>query len=176
MKISKSIIIYYIIIGTIFCTDIFFLSPIIEENYDYRDISDFKNNSWKYLLIISFIGFTIYALKKGTLNKKYLLNNLFIIIFIGFFGKGIIDNLLLYLNLKVGKTEYSKQYVVFRDDEKKIFSLYDHEGNFRIFEEELTQIDYSRTTKKQKSIYTFKNKDTLNIDYKIGILGVKYLE
>jgi hypothetical protein len=179
MKVSKSRIVTFIIIGIIFSIEIFILEPVIKENYYYRDISNFEEKSWKYSIILALIlnvAFTVYAYKTNALNRSFFLNNLIGVLIFAFFTKVISDNILLYLNMKTNKNRYTKSYVIRRDDSKKLLLIYDNRNQIIFSEEQLKKIESFRIKRKLKSLYLLQNNDTLNIHYKIGILNVKYLD
>jgi hypothetical protein len=179
MKISKYRLLAYLIFGMIVSLDIFVLNPILKENYFRDDISEFEENSWKYSIVISlilFITFTLFALKKNRLNKSFIVYNLMAVSLIAVFGKGLIDDALLYVNLKIDVKKYSKQYVVLRHDPNKVFHIYDNKNEFIVFEEQLKKIDSTRIKRNLTSVYNLQNNDTLNVDYKVGLLNVKFLK
>lgn len=59
MKLSKTNVILYFIIGSVLCFQLFVMNPIIKEIYNYNDISNFEKNSWKYSFILQFLVFMI---------------------------------------------------------------------------------------------------------------------
>ncbi|MCL9810129.1 hypothetical protein [Flavobacterium luminosum] len=179
MRISKKKLIVYLIVTILICFNLFVLKPILKKNYFSEDILDFERNSWKYTIGISLvllIAFTVYAFKKNILNLKFIIYNFIVVFVFSFFGKASIDHALLYANLKIETKKYTKSYVVIRYAPNKVFHIYDNKSEFIVFEEQLKKIDSIRIKKKLKSLYNLKNNDTLNVDYKTGILNVKFLK
>jgi hypothetical protein len=178
MKVSKSRLLTYLALGVIVTLNIFVLNPILKENYFRDDIFDFEENSWKYSIVIClvlFLIFTFFAFKKNQLNKKFLFHNLITVSLIAVFGKGLIDDALLYVNLKINVEKYTKSYVVKRYDLNKVFHIYDNKNEFIVFDEQLKKIDSLRMKRNLKSLYLLQNDDTLNVEYKKGLLNVKFL-
>ena len=118
----------------------------------------------------------VYAIKKKLLSRNFLINCSLIFVLITYCSKGLIDDLLLYLNTKINVENYTKNYVVLRYDPDKVFHIYDKKNEFIVFDEQLKKIDSIRMKKNLKSLYKLQNNDTLNIEYKVGLLKVKYLE
>lgn len=179
MKISKYKLSAYLIVGIIISLNLFVIKPILKDNYFTDDVFDFKRNSWKYTIGISliiFVVFTIFAFKKNKLNRNFIIFNLMSITLITFFGKGIIDGALLYANLKIKTEKYTKTYIVLRHDLNKVFHIYDNKTEFIVSDEQLKKIDAIRINNSLKSLYNLQNNDTLNINYKRGLLNVKFLK
>lgn len=179
MKISKYRLSAYLIVGFILSLNLFILKPILKDTYYTDDIFAFERNSWKYTIGISliiFVVFTFFALKKNKSNKNFMIVNLMSIPLIALFGKGIIDDALLYANLKIKTEKYTKSYVVLRQDLNKVFHIYDNQKEFIVSDEQLKKIDSIRIKNGLESLYRLQNNDTLNINYKRGLLNVKFLK
>lgn len=179
MKISKSKVISFIVIGIIISIQIFFLAPYLKKIYFYDDVRNFEKNSWKYSLVLSsliIIFMIVYAVKRKLLSRNFLINCSMFFVLFNFFSKGLTDDLLLYFNSKINVENYTKNYVVLRYDPNIVFHIYDKKNEFIVFDEQLKKIDSIRLKKNLKSLYKLQNNDTLNIEYKVGILKVKYLE
>lgn len=179
MKISKSKVITFIAIGIIISLQFFFFAPFLKQIYFYDDVRNFEKNSWKYSFVLSsliIIFMIVYAIKKKLLSRNFLINCSLIFVLITYCSKGLIDDLLLYLNTKINVENYTKNYVVLRYDPNKVFHIYDKKNEFIVFDEQLKKIDSIRIKKNLKSLYKLQNNDTLNIEYKVGLLKVKYLE
>ena len=179
MKLSKYKVILLLTIVVIFSFKIFFLSPHIKEIYFSDDVRNFEKNSWKYSFILASIIITIlifYGVKRKLENRKLFIYCMLLFYLITFSSKGLTDNLLLYFNSKIKVENYTKNYVVLRHDPNKVFHIYDKKNEFITFDNQLSKINSIRLKRNLKSLYSLKNKDTLNIEYKIGFLKVKYLE
>jgi hypothetical protein len=175
MRISREKLIAYLLIAILISVNLFVLKPILKENYFSDDIFDFEKNSWKYTIGISlvlFIAFTVYAFKKNILNLNFIIYNFIVVSLFALFGKALIDDALLYANLKIETKKYTKSYVVLRYDPNKVFHIYDKKSEFIVYEEQLKKIDSIRLKKRLKSLYSLQNNDTLNVDYKTGLLNV----
>ena len=179
MRISRKKLIVYLIVGILISVDFFILKPILKENYFSDDIFDFEKNSWKYTIGISLFLFAlsvVYAFKKNILNLNFIIYNFIVVSLFAFFGKALIDDALLYANLKIETKKYIKSYVVLRYDPNKVFHIYDNKSEFIVVEEQLKKIDSIRIRKRLKSLYRLQNNDTLNVDYKTGLLNIKFLK
>ena len=179
MKISKYRLVTYLVFIAIFCSHIFVLGPYIKEKYFHPDVHDFKEVSWKYSLQISFIVlilFFVYGYRKKIISIRYTFSILIVATLFGFFFKSITDDFLLFLNSKFNIECQTKVYHVVSDKTNKIFHIYEDRNEFITSSEELNKIDSLRILKKHPSIYKLQNGDTLNVQYKIGLFKVKFLE
>ncbi len=169
----------YLIIGIIVALQVFYLDPYVKGKYFYSDIDAFKKESCKYSFVlpsILFIIFLIIGLKKNVINKTFFFSIFVVFLFVVISSKRLTDNVLLYFNSKTKAEKISKNYVVLRNDENKVFHIYDNKKEFILSEDLLNKIDSIRLKRKLKSLYKLRNNDTLKIEYKIGFLNVKYLE
>lgn len=179
MKLSKTNVILYFIIGSLLCFQLFVMNPIIKEIYNYNDISNFEKNSWKYSFILQFFVFmisVIYSIKTKKINRYFIISRIILLFIMSFIFKDLTDDLLLYLNSKVKVEKHIKEYIVLRYDPNKVFHIYDKKNEFIVLDEQLKKIDSIRMKKNLKSLFKLHNNDTLNIEYKVGILNVKYIE
>lgn len=179
MKLSKSTIIAYFVIGVLIILQFFFLDPYIKEKYFYIDVAAFKNESWSYSFIlpsILVVIFIIIGFKRKIINRTFLFATSVLFLFSVFFSKRLTDDILLYFNSKIKIEKISKNYVVLRNDENKVFHIYDKKSEFISFDDQLNRIDSLRIKRNLKSLYKLENNDTLQVHYKIGFLKVKYLE
>lgn len=179
MKLSKSTLVQYLIIGALIILQFFFLDPYIKEKYFYSDVDAFKNESWVYSFILPSIFAVIIIVigfKRKILNRTFLFGTSILFLFIAFFSKRLTDDILLYFNSKIKVEEINKDYVVLRNDENKVFHIYDKKSEFISFDDQLNKIDSLRIKSNLKSLYKLENYDTLQVHYKIGFLKVKYLE
>ena len=179
MKLSKSKVISFLIIIALFSFKIFFLNPFLKRIYFSDDIRNFEKNSWKYSLVlpsILLIIAIIFAIKRKLADRKFFINCIIVFLLITVFSKRLTDDLLLYFNSKINVENYTKNYIVLRYDPNKVFHIYDKKNEFIVFDEQLKKIDSVRLKRNLKSLYNLQNKDTLNVEYKVGMLKVKYLE
>ncbi|NHM04764.1 hypothetical protein [Flavobacterium celericrescens] len=179
MKISKNRIVAYIVLIAIFCTHIFILRPYIKEKYFDIDIRNFKEISWKYSLLflsVLLISFLIYGYRKKIISVGYTFTMLLVVALFGFLFKSITDDFLLFLNSKINLENHTKGYHVVTDSSNKVFHIYENKNEFITSPEHLNKIDSLRILKKYPSLYKFKNGDTLNVEYKLGLFNVKFLE
>lgn len=179
MKLSKSRILFYLIVIVIFLFDLMILKPIVDEKYFYYDIDNFKDSSWNYsviLFVILFLSFIIYISKKSLLTKVNFFYGLFLIGLLAFSLKGLNDNLLLYLNTKIDSKKTLKTFSVIRYDPNKVFHIYDNKNEFIVFQGNLRKIDSLRKVRKLKSLFLLQNKDTIKVPFKEGFLNIKYLD
>lgn len=179
MKLSKSTLITYFIIGILILAQFFFLSPYVKGKYSYNDIQLFKKESWLYSFILPFLLFLfliIIGWRKKMIVKTYGLYFFILFIFVSFYSKRLTDDILLYFNTKIKVEKISKDYIVSRNDENKVFHLYDNKSEFILSNELLNKIDSLRFKRNLKSLYQLKNNDIIKVEYEIGFLKVKYLE
>ena len=182
MKVKRSkfkVILVLLTIGVLTSFRIFVIAPLIDEIYFSDDVSNFEESSWKYSFILASIIVTIllfYAVKRKLEKRKLFIYSIVLFFLITFSFKRSTDGLLLYFNSKIKVEKYTKNYVVIRYDPNKVFHIYDRNTEFITFDDQLSKINAIRLKRKLKSLYSLQNKDTLNIEYKIGFLKVKYLE
>ncbi|MFH6948688.1 hypothetical protein ACHRV6_09370 [Flavobacterium sp. FlaQc-51] len=89
--------------------------------------------------------------------------------------KNFTDNFLLYINKKISHKSILIVYKVIENKENEVFELYDYK-NFITYKEELDKINNQRINNNLKSVYDYKNNDTLQVSFNYGFLKVKYLE
>lgn len=178
MKLSKSKIIIFTLIVSLYTLQFFVYNTNSKKLYFLEDIHNFKETSWKYSFILPlliFIPISIYALRKKMINKRSIFYGILMFFVSCFFFKNLTDNLLLYLNTKINIENYTKNYVVVRHDQNKVFHIYDNKNQFISFSNELNKINTIRLKKNLKSLFKLQYKDTLNVNYKVGFLKVKFL-
>lgn len=179
MKISKYRIVTYLVFITIFCTHIFLLNPFINEKYFDIDVRNFKDVSWKFSLLLPIallIFFLVYGYKKKIISIGYTFSILLLATLFGFFFKSITDDFLLFLNSKINIESHTKVYHVVSDNTNKIFHIYENRNEFITSPEQLNKIDSLRILKNNPSLYKLQNGDTLNVEFKLGLFNVKFLE
>lgn len=179
MKLSKSNLIVFLVVGILVVLQIFFLHPYIKGKYFYSDIDAFKKESWKYSFILPsmlFVIVIILGFKNNMLNKTFLFSTFGLFLFVVFYSKRLTDDVLLCLNSQIKVEKFSKYYIVLRNDQNKVFHVYDNKNEFVFSEEFLNKIDSLRLKRNLKSLYTMQNNDTIRVTYKIGFLTLKFLE
>lgn len=177
-KISKTQIISFIIFIIIFSIYDFVLKPIIRERYLYADLENFENGSWKYTIII-FIILLIIMLFAIIKSKIKDLSNLPIVIlvlggvcFIGL--RHPINDLLLFVNIQTGKEKITRKYEVVNHKEQSVFWLDANENSIHD-NNDLDKVNKYRVEKNLKSVFEMKNKDTIVVLFKRGIMDINYL-
>jgi hypothetical protein len=179
MKISKYRLVTFSVFIAIFCYHIFVLGPYIKEKYFHSDVRNFKEVSWKFSLLISFIVlilFFVYGYRKKIISIRYTFSIVIIATLFGFFFKSITDDFLLFLNSKCNIVSQTKVYHIVSDKTNGIFHIHEDKNEFITSLEQLNKIDSLRILKKYPTIYKLQNGDTLNVQYKIGLFKVKFLE
>ena len=178
-KLSNASLTLYLIVGIVVILQVFLLDPYIKEKYFFSDIDAFKKESWKYsfvLLSILFIIFLIIGLRKKVIDKTFFFSTFVLFLVVAISSKRLTDNVLLYFNSKTKAEKIIKDYIVLRNDENKVFHIYDNKNEFILSEELLRKIDSLRFKRNLKSLYKLQNNDTIKVEYKIGLLDVKYFE
>ncbi|MCC4920925.1 hypothetical protein [Flavobacterium chungbukense] len=151
-----------------------------KSKYLRTDIYAFKEDSWKFLIIISLLLLLIIAFYFFYfLKKKIRIGNLLVIILYAFmipyFLKTYIDNFLLYINTKFAHEVAVVEYNIIENEKNKVYELYDGK-NFIDEKEELNKINNHIINEKYNSVYKYKNKDVIKVEFTNGFLNVKYLE
>lgn len=178
MKLSKPKNIIFTLIVFLYVLQFFVYNTNSKKLYFPEDIHNFKETSWKYSFILPlliFIPISIYVVRKKMINKRFIFYGILMFFVNCFFFKNLTDNLLLYLNTKINVENYTKNYIVVRHDQNKVFHIYDNKNEFISFSNELSKINIIRLKNNVKSLYELQYKDTLNVNYKVGFLKVKFL-
>ena len=158
----------------------FFLKPFIEDLYLSEDIRNFKAYSWRYTvsIFIIFSGIVIFLTRKNIKAVYIPLMLLMLIIFgIGFYFSlhSFIDNVLLLVNSKTPKSEIIKSYEIINHTEQKIFWLHSVDSIHIYDNNDLEKINNYRISKGLKSIYHYRNNDTIKMKFQNGWFDVNYL-
>jgi len=179
MKKTRTFTIVNIVLWGIFILLGFYFKSA-KSKYLRTDIYAFKQDSWKFLIIISLLllliitFYFIYFLK-----KKIRIGNLLVIMLYAFmipyFLKTYIDNFLLYINTKFVHEVAVVEYTIIENKENEVYELYDGK-KFIDEKEELDKISNHIINSKYKSIREYKNKDVIKVEFTNGLLNVKYLE
>ena len=168
-----------LVLAAIIGYKILYLNPFLKGLYSSEDMRNFKQTSWKYSLLLSSLLLLIIIMigvRKKLITRKFFLNCILIFFLFTVFTKGLNDDILLYFNSKINIENYCKNYVVIRSDPNKVFHIYDKKNEFIDSDQLFEKINSKRLSRNLKSLYNLQNNDTLNIDYKIGFLNVKFLE
>jgi hypothetical protein len=179
-KISRFKVFSFMFLAALFLLNIFYLDPIIKSKYLDSEIRVFKNNSWKYSIIFSiiilffFIRYN-YKIHKGKL--KIWNTSLFVLVsfFLSYLLKNVTDDLLLYINTIANSKDVVVVYKVIENKENKVFDLYNNK-DFITLRDELHKINNYRIKSKNKSVYEYKNRDTIHVKFNRGIIGVNYIK
>jgi hypothetical protein len=177
-KISKSQIIFFIILIAFFSIYDFVLKPIIRERYLYSDLKNFEDSSWKYTIItftILLISILFVILKSKT---KDLSNLPIVILVLGlscFMGlHHPINYILLFVNTQTEKEKITRKYEVVNHKEHSIFWLSADKNPIQD-NQDLDKMNTFRLKKNLTSVFELKNNDTVIIPFKRGIMDVNYL-
>lgn len=160
--------------------NVFYFKPIISDKYLLADVLTFKSESWKYSLVVFFV-IVILVLGYGykTYKEKLKFFNICLLVvlslFLSYLLKNITDNFLLFLNSKLEAKEVVVVYKVIENKENKVFSLYDNK-NFINSENQLNKINKYRNDNKIKSVFEYKNNDTIHVSFNKGLFGVNFMK
>lgn len=157
--------------------DIFYLRGYLSDNYSTNDISNFRDKVEEVLFVLAILGsifWVIYCLKTQKRSLKILFAGIIVSFLTTFWAENIISDYLLYLNTKIKVENHLENYSVIKTEDNFLRVFLFNEKEIITFSEELKKIDKRRHQKGQTSIYEMK--DTIHIPYKMGFLGVKFLE
>jgi hypothetical protein len=179
-KISRFSVLSFIFWSSLMLINFFYFQPFVDNTYFHSDVLFFKNDSWKYSIIVFIlilIVFVVYGFKTNMI--KIRIWNFALLALISFFLSSLLknftDNFLLYINKKISHKSILIVYKVIENKENEVFELYDYK-NFITYKEELDKINNQRINNNLKSVYDYKNNDTLQVSFNYGFLKVKYLE
>lgn len=178
-KINYYQIIPYLITTLVILLNVLVLKPYVNLYYYDRQVIEFKKSSWFFTIVLALLllfALIIYAYKKRKLNKPFLLNSLFIAVLFAFFVKIWLDDTLLYINTKFDNGTIVKSYNVRKFEDLDTPLFYDNKKEILFSTDQLEKIEATRKMKKLKSIYSLKDKDTININFKTGFLTINFLE
>ena len=173
----------YLLFALVFILLNFYLQPLIKKEYLPKEIERFNENvSWKiYLLICSSLLLFIVIFKAKTLHSKgeAVLGFLFLCIFTFVISTKLITNTSLYIN-QLSITGKEKE-VLTVNLENFNGKKYAHLSGNKIFiddsnEEYLEKIDEIRNKNGLKPLNEIGNRDTINVVFKKGLFGFKYLK
>lgn len=178
-KISRVQIIFIICFIILYLLQSFILDPIIKEKYLSEDLKHFKTYSWKYTVSIFIV---IAAIIIFRIRKSFKTNQIpviiLVLIFLGisfyFAVHSLIDNTILYINSITEGPKIVKTYKVINHKEDKTFWL--HNNGAVQDEKDLEKINKSRIRKNLKSIFEYRNNDTVKVNFNKGLININYLE
>ncbi|WP_261512452.1 hypothetical protein [Chryseobacterium paludis] len=177
-NISKSQIIFFIILITFFSVYSFILKPIIRERYLYADLKNFEDGSWKYTIITFFILLIIILFAIIKSKTKDLSNLPIVILVLGlswFMGlHHPINYILLFVNIQTGKEKITRKYEVVNHKEHQVFWLHADKNSIHD-DQDFDKVNTYRVKKNLKSVFELKNNDTIIVNFKKGIMDVNYL-
>lgn len=178
-KFSKRNVIFILCFIIIFTLQDFVLKPIIKEKYLYDDLKSFEIYSWKYTLSIFLIIATIiiFKIKKSLKLDQIPVIILALIIFGSSFYFGVhnlIDNSILYINSITEGSRIVKTYHVVSYKENKTFWLNNTQSIHDT--DDLEKINKTKIRNGLKSIFEYKNNDTVKITFNKGLINVNYLK
>lgn len=170
-------IIFLLIWSIFFGLYLFYIEPMIKEIYLKDDLKIFEAQYyWRIYFLIWALVFILLILFKVRFSIK-LIGTLFLC-FICFYliFQNIIVNYALYINQLHKSNTERKVYKLYNDKKYLQFFLDDEKNNNLIYKEDISKINVVRKQKGLKEIQNLKNHDSVFVDYKVGIFGVKYLK
>lgn len=182
-RIDKKTIVFYGLFILLFFILNFYLQPLIKREYLQDDIEKFNDNvSWKiHLIIWSCILLFVLLFKAKTIQSKgeAILGFLFLIIFTFVFFTKIITNLSLYVNQLTIRGKEKEVLSVYAEKikQEKYIHLSGNKISINDFDEEiLEKIDEIRNLNRVRPLNEISNRDTINVVFKQGLFGFKYLK
>ncbi|KUJ57635.1 hypothetical protein AR686_02410 [Chryseobacterium aquaticum subsp. greenlandense] len=182
-KIDKNTIIFYSLFILLFVVLNFYVQPLVKREYLQDEINKFNDHfSWKINLIIcSCILLFVLVFKTKTIQSRgeAILVFLLLVVFTFIFFTKIITNISLYVNQLAIKGKEKEVLSVYT--EKIEQGKYIHLSGNKIFihdsdDENLEKIDEIRNKNRVKPLNEIRNRDTINIVFKQGLFGFKYLK
>lgn len=182
-SIDKNTIIFYSLFILLFTVTSFYIKPLVKKIYLRDDIENFNDHfSWKINLIIcSCILLFVLVFKTKTIQSRgeAILGFLFLVIFTFVFFTKIITNISLYVNQLAIKGKEKEVLSVYT--EKTEQGKYIHLSGNKIYitnsdEEILNKIDEIRSKNGVKPLNEIRNRDTVNVVFRRGLFGFKYLK
>lgn len=182
-SIDKNTIIFYSLFILLFTVISFYIKPLVKKIYLRYDIENFNDHfSWKINLIIcSCILLFVLVFKTKTIQSRgeAILGFLFLVIFTFVFFTKIITSISLYVNQLAIKGKEKAVLSVYT--EKTEQGKYIHLSGNKIYitnsdEEILNKIDEIRNKNGVKPLNEIRNRDTVNVVFRRGLFGFKYLK
>lgn len=182
-KIDKNTIIFYSLFILLFVVLNFYVQSLVKREYLQDEINKFNDHfSWKINLIIcSGILLFVLVFKTKTIQSRgeAILVFLLLVVFTFIFFTKIITNISLYVNQLAIKGKEKEVLSVYT--EKTEQGKYIHLSGNKISihdsdDENLEKIDEIRNKNRVKPLNEIRNRDTINIVFKQGLFGFKYLK
>ncbi len=182
-KIDKNTIIFYSLFILLFVVLNFYVQPLVKREYLQDEINKFNDHFlWKINLIIcSGILLFVLVFKTKTIQSRgeAILVFLLLVVFTFIFFTKIITNISLYVNQLAIKGKEKEVLSVYT--EKTEQGKYIHLSGNKISihdsdDENLEKIDEIRNKNRVKPLNEIRNRDTINIVFKQGLFGFKYLK
>jgi len=182
-KIDKNTIIFYSLFILLFVVLNFYVQPLVKREYLQDEINKFSDHfSWKINLIIcSCILLFVLVFRTKTIQSRgeTILVFLLLVVFTFIFFTNIITNISLYVNQLAIKGKEKEVLSVYT--EKTEQGKYIHLSGNKISihdsdDENLEKIDDIRNKNRVKPLNEISNRDTINIVFKQGLFGFKYLK
>lgn len=182
-KIDKNTIIFYSLFILLFVVLNFYVQPLVKREYLQDEINKFNDHFlWKINLIIcSGILLFVLVFKTKTIQSRgeAILVFLLLVVFTFIFFTKIITNISLYVNQLAIKGKEKEVLSVYT--EKTEQGKYIHLSGNKISihdsdDENLEKIDDIRNKNRVKPLNEISNRDTINIVFKQGLFGFKYLK
>jgi len=182
-SIDKNTIIFYSLFILLFTVTSFYIKPLVKKIYLRDDIENFNDHfSWKINLIIcSCILLFVLVFKTKTIQSRgeAILGFLFLVIFTFVFFTKIITSISLYVNQLAIRGKEKAVLSVYTEKTEK--EKYIHLSGNKIYitnsdEEILNKIDEIRSKNGVKPLNEIRNRDTVNVVFRRGLFGFKYLK
>lgn len=177
-KIDKNTIIFYSLFILLFVVLNFYVQPLVKREYLQDEINKFSDHfSWKCSCILLFV--LVFKAKTIQSRGEAILVFLLLVVFTFIFFTKIITNISLYVNQLAIKGKEKEVLSVYT--EKTEQGKYIHLSGNKISihdsdDENLEKIDEIRNKNRVKPLNEISNRDTINIVFKQGLFGFKYLK
>lgn len=182
-RIDKKKIIFYSLLILILIVINLYVQPLIKREYLQEEIEKFSDNvSWKiHLIICSCILLLVLVFKAKTIQSRgeAILGFLFLIIFTFLFFTRIITNISLYVNQLTitGKEKEVLSVYAEKIEKEKYIHLSGNKISIHNFDEEiLEKIDQIRNKNRVRPLNEISSRDTVNVVFKQGLFGFKYIK
>lgn len=160
----------------VFCFDSFVLQPFLKDHYLEQDLRNFKDNSWKYILITFAIIIVVAAIFARVRKISEFIAVCFIsgAIILGF--KSIFTRIFLFINTETEHSRMIQTYEIINHKEPQVLWLDAGEKKSIHDHNEIELIDKKRKSLGLQSISQHKTNDTVHVIYKKGIFNVNYID
>lgn len=174
---SDSYVRSLIIFIPVMCINSFFLKSIIKDHYLDQDLTNFKDYSWKYLIVITVVLIIVLAICLKVKTVSHFINIcISSTVFVFFVFRPILINIILLINIHTEKSQITHTYEVISYKEMKTFWLNSDKTKSINDDDEIKLIDKRRKAKGQKSLFEYKMNDTIQVKFRKGVFNVNYIE